>query len=327
MYSSINAFLAPMAGYTDAVFRSICGSFGAAAVTSEMISAVALTRNDRKTAALASITENEPPVMLQIFGHDAAIMAEAADILLSGNFTDCSYASKPAGIDINMGCPVKKIVSSGDGSALMLDPENAARITSAVKEVCAKYSVPLSVKFRLGWDRNNIIADSFASAIAKAGADILTVHCRTREQMYAPEASPDYCRTIRDRLDADGFGKVKLIGNGDVDSLESAHRYLSLGCDYVAVGRAALGNPWLFSELKNPDTFTPPSIDERISLIISYVKEVVRKEGEIRGIRESRSRAAYLLHGIRGGAKVRDALNHADTLAEFEEELLKIKNI
>lgn len=326
MSSTVKASLAPMAGYSDSVFRGICARFGAVSATSEMISSVAMTHNDIKTAALAEISPEDPPVILQIFGHDPETMARAADILLSGSFLNCSYAAKPQGIDINMGCPVKKIVSSGDGSALMLDPDLSMKIVSSVKNICQKYSVPLSVKFRLGWDDKSVCAPDFAVAVAKAGADSITLHCRTKEQMYAPAANPDYCRTVREALDSEGFYNVSLTGNGDIASTNDAEKYVSLGCSGVAVGRAALGNPWIFSSLtKGVDI--DPSLDERISLIREYVEKVSAKIGEARGVRESRSRAAYLLHGIRGGAKVRDALNHAETLSDFVAELYKIKSI
>lgn len=314
-----------MAGYTDSVFRKICGGFGAAFSTSEMISSVAMVHNDAKTAALSRIQKNEPPVRLQIFGHDPEIMSTAAEMLLSGSFSGCDYAHKPCGIDINMGCPVKKIVSSGDGSALMRDIPLAKRITASVKEVCVRHGVPLSVKFRLGWNDSEINAPLFALAMAESGADILTLHCRTREQMYAPSARSEYCRTVRDVLDENGFSSVELIGNGDISSAEDARRYISLGCSSVSVGRAALYDPWVFKAITSPESYSPPTLNERIALISDYVTDVVALIGEERGVLESRSRAAYLLHGIRGGAKVRDALNHATTLDSFIEELYKIR--
>ena len=327
MTAPIYADLAPMAGYSDTTFRAICSSLGASCATSEMISAVALTYKDTKTAALAEITENDPPVFLQIFGHDPAVMAEAAEILLSGGYDGCRYAHSPAGIDINMGCPVRKIVTSGDGSALMRDMTLASSIAASVKRVCEAHGVPLSVKFRLGWDERSLIAPEFALAMAQSGADRITLHCRTKEQMYAPSARPEYCSAVRDTLDSHGFSSVPLIGNGDIDSREAAERYLSLGCSGISVGRAALSDPWIFSALAHPDTHVPPTLDDRIALITDYVTSVAGRLGEVRGIRESRSRAAYLLHGVRGGAKVRDALNHAETLASFIEELNKIREI
>ncbi len=325
MDNAIFCSLAPMAGYTDSVFRSICGRFGASSSTSEMISSVALVHSDEKTGALSKITANEPPVFLQIFGHEPDIMAQAAEILLTGGFKGCSFEKQPVGIDINMGCPVKKIVSSGDGSALMSDLPLAERIVSAVKEVCVRHGVLLGVKFRLGKDDSSINAPEFAVGMAKSGADVLTLHCRTRAQMYMPSARHEYCREVKNALTESGFSSVTLIGNGDVESRADAEEYLALGCDGVAVGRAALTNPWLFSEIAAPETFVPPSIDERVSLIREYITAVVGEMGEVRGIRESRSRAAYLLHGVRGGAKVRDALNRAETLTRFLAELERVR--
>lgn len=312
----ITAALAPMAGYTDTVFRAICSRFGASSSTSEMISSIAMVHNDAKTAALAEIGEDESPVFLQIFGHDPATMAEAARRLLSGSFDNCKYAAPPAGIDINMGCPVRKIVTSGDGSALMRDVGLASRIAAEVKNVCVRFGVPLSVKFRLGWDEGSINAADFACAMAKSGADAITLHCRTKEQLYAPSARPLYCRAVRDALDAAGFCSIPLYGNGDVCSREAAQAYLKNGCAGVSIGRAALSDPWLFSSLSRGED-AAPTIDGRIALISEYVTSVAERLGEARGVRESRSRAAYLLHGVRGSARVRGALNHETTLSGF----------
>ena len=314
----IRASLAPMAGFTDSVFRRLCSGYGASEVTSEMISAVALTMNDRKTGALAEITQGEAPSVLQLFGHDPEIMARAADILLRGEFSGCSYASPPAGIDINMGCPVKKIFTSGDGSALMKDADLAVRITSAVKEVCVKHGVPLSVKFRLGIDEEHMNYREFGIALARAGADKITLHCRTRAQMYAPSAEPDHCRILHEALVDAGLREgVTLCGNGDICSPSDAQRYIDCGCDEVAVGRGALGDPWLFSAIRDPKSFTPPTVSERIAAVKQFVTDVVALKGEVIGIRESRSRAAYFIRGIRGAAQLRDRLNHAESLADF----------
>lgn len=324
--SPIRASLAPMAGYTDWVFRKICADLGADKVVSEMISSIALTMNDRKTGRLARIYSGEAPVILQIFGHDPEIMARAAEILLSGNYNGCEYASAPAGIDINMGCPMKKIVSCGDGSALMRTPELAERITASVKNVCVKYGVPLSVKFRLGWDDDSVNFADFGLCVARGGADKITLHTRTRAQMYAPSAKPEACRVLKDALVSAGFNGVTLAGNGDISSYEDALKYIELGCDEVAVGRAATGDPWLFSALSSPDTFVPTSIDERIDLVKFFVREVVADRGEVCGIRESRSRAAAFIKGVRGSAKIRDNLNRAETLTEFLKVLETARN-
>lgn len=306
--------LAPMAGYTDAAFRSICSGMGADTVVSEMISAMAMVMGDKKTADLAKIHPGEAPVILQLFGHDPAVVAKAADLLLTGDYPGCSYAAPPAGIDLNMGCPVKKITSNGEGSALMKNIPLAREIVLAAAEVCARHGVPLSVKHRLGWDADSVCAAEFAFEMAKAGASKITLHTRTREQMYAPSADPETCRSVAAAL---APLNIPLVGNGDIESLDDARRYLDCGCREVSVGRAALGNPWLFRELKAPEAFTPPTLNEIIALVSDFVTELVREKGETVGIRESRGRAAYFIRGMRGSAKIRDRLNHCETLSEF----------
>lgn len=323
MNTAITTSLAPMAGYTDAPFRRICSEMGADYVVSEMISAMAMVMGDKKTADLAKIHPGEAPVILQIFGHDPAVMAKAADLLLSGNYPGCSYAAAPVGIDINMGCPVKKITSNGEGSALMKNIPLARDITSAVAEVCAKHNVPLSVKHRLGWDDDSLCAAEFARAMAEAGAAKITLHTRTREQMYAPSANPDACIPVAQSLK--GLN-VPLVGNGDIESLADAQRYLDCGCTEVAIGRAALGNPWLFAQMKDPEHFTPPTLDEIVALVARFVTELAQEKGETVGIRESRGRAAYFIRGMRGSAKIRDSLNHCDTLKDFLTVLESIHN-
>lgn len=316
--TKIISSLAPMAGFTDSAFRRICAGFGARCCVSEMISAMAMVMNDRKTAELARIDEGEAPVILQIFGHDPEVMARAAGMLLDGAFKGSHYSSPPAGIDINMGCPVKKIVNSGDGSALMKDIDLARRIVSSVYGECAKRGVPLSVKLRLGWDSSSIAAPEFAVAAAAEGASRVTLHTRTREQMYAPSADPTRVSDVSSALESAGLRKnVILVGNGDIESYADAERYISLGCDEVAVGRASLGNPWLFRDLSSPGSFAPPSIGEIKALIIEFVTSVVSLKGESIGIRESRGRAAHFIKGIRGSAALRDKLNHCVTLSEF----------
>ncbi len=325
MTEKVTASLAPMAGYTDSVFRRLCSSMGAAYTVSEMISAVALTYNDRKTAELARIESADEKCVLQIFGHDPLIMAKAAEILLSGSFTSRYYAAPPLGIDINMGCPVKKIFCSGDGSALMADETRAAEITERCAEVCARHGVPLSVKIRLGTDNEHINAPSFAAAMANAGANKITLHTRTRTQMYSPTATPSYCAAVRQSLDMTGKNTT-LCGNGDILSRADALEYLGYGCDEIAVGRGALGNPWIFRELAEGESYTPPDVDEIIETSVKLVEDIVALKGEVSGVRESRSRAAYFIKGIRGAAAVRDELNHADSLARFTESLKKLRN-
>lgn len=310
--------LAPMAGYTDAPFRRLCTRFGADYTVSEMISATALVMRDRKTASLAQITPGEAPVVLQLFGHEPETLASAAQILLSGDYDGCSYAAAPAGIDLNMGCPVKKIVSNRDGCALMLEPELAARCVDSVRSVCERYGVPLSVKCRLGWDDATRCAPSFCTMLAEHGADRITLHCRTKAQLYAPGADYGAAEETVRALRCAGFDEDRLsfIGNGDVDSPEAAESLFSAGCDGIAVGRAALGAPWIFSVLKDP-SFVPPGRNEVLDLVSAFVSDIVSEKGETVGIRESRGRAAFFLHGFRGAARVRDRLNHCDTLSGF----------
>lgn len=317
--------LAPMAGYTDTTMRKIAGELGAGYAVSEMISAVALCMHDRKTGVLAKISEGEPPTVLQIFGHDPKIMAQAAELLLSGSFVGRDYASPPAGIDINMGCPVRKIVTSGDGSALMRTPELAFEIAKRTAEVCGRYGVPLSVKLRAGWDHDSVNCAELAVGLVRAGAARITLHCRTRDMMYMPSADPSYAASVADALREAGLReKVRLVGNGDIDSPEAARRYIDSGCDEVAVGRAALGNPWIFTQLSRPDEYTAPDVDTVKAMAIRLVRETVALRGETAGIRESRSRAAYFIKGMRGSARLRDSLNHAETLAEFVRILTEL---
>lgn len=291
---------------------------GAVYGVSEMISALALTMNDRKTGALARILPGEAPVILQLFGHDPVTMARAAEILLTGSFTGCDYAAPPAGIDLNMGCPVPKIVKNGDGSALMRDAALAARITASVKEVCVRHGVPLSVKFRSGWDAGHINAPEFAVAMVENGADRITVHCRTREQMYAPSADYRIAADVHRRLTEAGLrSRVTLCGNGDVNTPDDARRLMETGCDEVSIGRGVLGNPWLFRELSDPASFVPPTPGEIIDTAAGFFDEFIRFFGEEVGVREARGRAAHFIKGMRGAASVRDRLNHAVTREEF----------
>lgn len=321
--------LAPMAGYTDSTFRLLCQHYGADSTTSEMISATALTMGDRKTASLAKIAKTERTA-LQIFGHDPRTMAKAAEILLSGNFPDQQYNEYPIGIDINMGCPVRKIYTSGDGSALLENLPLAREITERTAEVCQKYNTPLSVKIRLGITNANITAPEFAKTLAQAGADKITLHCRTKEQMYAPSAAPRYCKDVKSAINTVNQAKTStpptiLCGNGDITDRQTALAYINNTCDEVAVGRAALGQPWIFREIKNP---AAPKMtkDEIIDITKAFVSAVAAEKGELTGIRESRSRAAHFIKGMPGSAKVRDKLNHAETLADFCQILTELKN-
>ena len=319
MHDALRLVLAPMAGYTDGPFRRICAENGCRETVSEMISAAALHYKDKKTASLARILEGEGPVTFQIFGHDPRMMAEGAEILLTGGYEGCRYAAEPAGIDINMGCPVRKITSNGDGSGLMKTPDLAAQIVEAVKPVCEKYGKPLSVKIRAGWDRDSINAPEMAVMLAQAGADRVSLHCRTKEELYTPgirlEVLADTIAALRSTVPA-----CEIVGNGDINTWADAMVMLNMGCDGVMIGRGALGNPWIFRQIteaaEGQEPFMPTEKDRR-DMAARLVREVVAEKGETVGIRESRGRAAYFIHGLRGSARMRDRLNHAGTMDEF----------
>ncbi len=321
--NKLRLVLAPMAGYTDGPFRRICAENGCGETVSEMISAAALHYKDKKTASLAQILPGEGQVTFQLFGHDPVMMAEGAEILLTGSYDGCDYAAPPAGIDINMGCPVRKITSNGDGSGLMRTPDVARAVVEAVAPVCKKYGKPLSVKIRAGWDAASINAPAFAVMLAQAGADRVALHCRTKEELYTPgirlEVLADMIEALRHHAPT-----CEIVGNGDIATHEDAMVMLRMGCDGVMIGRGALGNPWIFRQIREAaegkDPFVPTETDRR-EMAARLAREVVSIKGELVGIRESRGRAAYFLHGMRGSARMRDQLNHADTLAEFLEIL------
>ena len=307
--------LSPMAGFTDMPFRVICSELGADYSVSEMVSAAAVCFHDKKTFELAEISPNEAPCAIQIFGHDPSQMAYAAEYILEKGL----YGVKPIAIDINMGCPVKKIVSSGDGSALMRTPTLAKEVTTAVEKVTSKYNVPLWVKIRSGWDKNSINAPYFAALLADCGVSRITVHGRTREQMYAPYSDNGIIRDVRKVVPSE----IEIIGNGDINSFADAVRMVSeTGCDGVAVGRASLGNPWLFRELSTGEKYSATPL-ERVEMALRLTSDIVKRKGEVPGVREARGRAAHLIRGLRNSSRVRDELNHAESFADFEYILKK----
>ena len=309
-----------MAGFTDAAFRLMCYEGGADYCISEMISAKALTYKDKKTALLARLPEGDTPTAIQLFGHEPDCMAEAARIIESGDFEGCQYTTRPVAIDINMGCPVKKIALSGDGSALMKSPDLCSRIVFAVKE---KVSLPVTVKIRAGWDKESKNAVEVALACVRGGADAVAVHARTREEFYNPGVDLDIVARVRDALPP----LVPVMGNGDITDGESALEMIrATGCDGLMIGREALGNPWIFEEIKayiEGREYTPKSAEERIESAIALVSALVFEKGEERGIREARGRAAHFIRGMRGSAEIRASLNSAKSLCEFKEILYK----
>ena len=299
-----NILLAPMAGVTDKAFRMIVKPFGPALMYTEMVSGKGLFYKSKKTADLLTADESEKPVAVQIFGHDADIMAEIANSALE-------YGA--AVIDINMGCPAPKIVNNGDGCALMKSPETAAKVISAV---CRAVDVPVTVKFRAGWDDKSINAAEFAKIAEQSGASAVTVHGRTREQFYSGTADLDIIKAVKAAV------KIPVIGNGDIiDGGSAAHMLEYTGCDGIMVGRAAEGNPWIFKEisayLKDGTVLPPPDLDERREVALKHLGLLVEFKGEHRGVLEGRKHMAWYFKGVSGGAVLRTALNKAQKYDEM----------
>ncbi len=294
--------LAPMAGVTDSTFRKICKSFGAEYMVSEMISAKAIVYRDRKTPELARMSDGERPMALQIFGSDSAVMAEAASWLYN-NF-------HPDVIDINMGCPVRKIVGNGDGSALMSEPEKAEKIVSSVVGAVGS-EIPVTVKIRTGFDGSAINAVPFAAMLEQAGASAICIHGRTREQMYAPPIDLNTIAEVKKAV------SVPVIGNGGIYSSFDARRMFEYtGCDAVMIGQGACGNPWIFEEITSyieGRSYIAPKIHDRIELAKKHTEMLIADKGLHIGICESRKHISWYIKGIPGSAKIRDLINHAES--------------
>lgn len=287
------AALAPMAGVTDGAFRQICGGFGAAYTVSEMLSAKAMEFDDKKTASLADISHDQEPVFLQLFGAEPLCMARAAEKL-------CRLS--PAGIDINMGCPMPKITGSGAGSALLKEPKLCGQIVRAVKEASG---LPVTVKLRSGWEKGQINALEVAKRCEEAGADGVCVHARTRDQLYQGQADWGVIKAVKAGV------RIPVIGNGDVTDAPSAEAMLAeTGCDMVMVGRGALGNPWVFREingyLRDECQVLPlPTVTERLLVLRKHMGLMCEYKGEGRAMREARKHAGWYMKGMRGAAELR----------------------
>lgn len=298
------AALAPMAGVADRAFRELCIEFGAAYVVTEMVSSKGLTMHDRKSDKLMLLGKTEKPAAVQIFGCDPATMAEAAKKAAA---TGCDA------IDINMGCPAPKIAGNGGGSALMKDPELAARIT----EACAKaVELPVTVKIRAGWDENSINAVEMAKMQENAGAAAITVHGRTRKQMYAPPVDIDIIRRVKQEV------SVPVIGNGDiVDALSAENMYKTTGCDFIMVGRGALGAPWVFTQIneyfKSGIILPDPPIEERMEIMIRHIEKLCEYKGDYVGMREARKHSSWYIKGVRGAAALRQEIGALENIEQL----------
>lgn len=300
------AALAPMAGVADRAFRELCTNYGASYVISEMVSSKGLTMQDKKSKELLFLSDEERPAGAQIFGDNPDIMAEAALKTLSFN---------PDFIDINMGCPAPKIAGNGGGSALLKNPPLISEIVESVVKVSP---IPITVKIRIGWDSDTINAVEVAKRIEAAGADALTVHGRTRTQMYAPPVFLNEIAKVKQAV------SIPVIGNGDIVDGKSAKRMLDeTGCDFLMVGRGALGRPWLFSEInsyfENGTVSDEPDIAERMRVMIKHIELICKYKGERVGMREARKHAAWYIKGIRGAAAFRQEVGTLSDMDQLHE--------
>ncbi len=301
--------LAPMAGVTDLAFRIICKEMGVGLTVTEMVSVKGIYYNDKKTDGLTTIDPRERPVSLQIFGSDPEIMAH----VVRENLNDRKDIDL---IDINMGCPAPKIVKNGDGSALMKNPKLAARLIKSVVEASNK---PVTVKIRKGWDKDSVNGVEIAKIAEDSGAAAVTVHARTRDMFYSGEADWDYIALVKSAL------KIPVIGNGDIFKAQDALLMMEkTGCDGVAIGRGAMGNPWIFRQInqllegKVPEK---PSPAEVLETSIRHMNMVCEFKGERIGVREMRKQLAWYIKGMKNSNEIKNKINTMEDKNEIESLL------
>lgn len=303
-----NVILAPMAGVTDLPFRVLCREQGAGCVVTEMVSAKAVLYNNRNTRELLQIDPDERPAAVQLFGSEPDIMAEIAARLEEGPY---DY------IDVNMGCPVPKIVNNGEGSALMKNPERAKEVLTAMVKAVKK---PVTVKFRKGFNDLSVNAVEFAKMAESCGVAAVAVHGRTREQYYSGKADWDIIRQVKEAV------RIPVIGNGDIFTPEDAGRMLKeTGCDGIMVARGAKGNPWLFGRINHyldtGEVLPGPSMAEIKAMILRHGRMLVRFKGEGVAMREMRGHMAWYTKGMPHSATLRNEINQVETLEGFVELL------
>ena len=307
------AVLAPMAGITDRTYRQLAREQGAVLTYTEMISAKALSYDNKKTREMLDITGEAWPVAVQLFGSEAEIMAEAA---LKAEAAGAAF------VDVNMGCPVPKVVKNHEGSALLENPQLAADIVAAMSKVC---HIPISVKIRLGVDATRLIAVDFALRMQEAGASLIAVHGRTRDQYYSGKADWRQIGLVKEALD------IPVIGNGDVRlPRDAAAMMAQTDCDAVMIGRAMQGNPWLVGRtidcLREGNEYVPPTMQERITMALEHSQRLISLKGETKAIPELRKHLAWYLKGLPNTASLKVKLFHAAKLDEVQDLLYDYLN-